>query len=185
MHYSWVNDSAARGALLPEAAYYINDEAAEARFGFSMAARRVVERSARFLAGRRVWITPAVKPSIEELRPIVESAGGEASRGCAAMAISVRRAHRARPQVMAGAPRKAAADVLVVSCAEDRAMHPGLVKLGEGPLRARRAFPELAHARMRRIYGVFLRGDSHRRAAAAPGSREVGERARAGTRAVN
>eukprot|EP00095_Tigriopus_kingsejongensis_P000940 maker-scaffold360_size197209-snap-gene-0.35 protein:Tk00940 transcript:maker-scaffold360_size197209-snap-gene-0.35-mRNA-1 annotation:"mediator of dna damage checkpoint protein 1" len=80
--------------------YLLVDEEAERKWGFALQTtlRNCLHAKAPLLFGFRVFVTQNVQPSGEQLRDIVESAGGK---------------------VVKSLPKKAHEDIIVISCAKD------------------------------------------------------------------
>jgi hypothetical protein len=80
----WLDESARMGSTVDEKAFCLKDEAAEAKWGFSLHETMYavsIERRRSLFAGLRFFITnhKSVLPPVRDLAKIVECAGGQAS----------------------------------------------------------------------------------------------------------
>lgn len=80
----WLDESARMGSTVDEKAFCLKDEAAEAKWGFSLRETMYavpIERRRALFAGLRFFITnhKSVLPPVRDLVKIVECAGGQAS----------------------------------------------------------------------------------------------------------
>ncbi len=63
-------------ATTDEEPYWLQDEEAEKKWGFTMAESRTRAAAGKFLTGYKVYRTASVKPEERETAAIVRSAGG-------------------------------------------------------------------------------------------------------------
>jgi len=76
--FKWVQDSISKGKVMPPNNYIFADKDVEKRYSFKLAKtlEKTKENSDGFLTGYRVYLGNNIKPSLEEVKMIVESASG-------------------------------------------------------------------------------------------------------------
>ena len=72
----WLLESMGTGCWVEEAPYSLSSKEMETKFGFSLGATLARRNRDKLFTGKTFYLTPHVKPGIDVLRNIVESAGG-------------------------------------------------------------------------------------------------------------
>ena len=72
----WLLESKVAGSWVEEAPHSLSSKEMETKFGFSLGATLARRNRDKLFTGKTFYLTPHVKPGIDVLRNIVESAGG-------------------------------------------------------------------------------------------------------------
>ncbi|KAJ3089449.1 PAX-interacting protein 1 [Quaeritorhiza haematococci] len=113
LNEKWIKDSVSAFAFADETQYFLEDEAAETRYKFSL--RESIRKAAakKLLDGYSVLCTPKVNPDKDTMKRIIENAGGKL--------LPRKKNIEWMKKVARGNPAGSAnGNVIVISCSEDR-----------------------------------------------------------------
>ncbi|PQM35006.1 uncharacterized protein Pyn_31768 [Prunus yedoensis var. nudiflora] len=111
----WLESCGQANCLISEKSYILRDAKKEKEIGFSMLVSLDCAKRCPLLKGRKVFITPNIKPDREMMISLVKAVQGQPVE---------------KVQIPAAKDKKSSEDLLILSCEEDRAICLPLLEKG-------------------------------------------------------